>query len=178
MTPSLGEVQATALKAARGAGLPWGACEDAGAATRWLWARGIDSVSALAAVLSANDAERCPLRVGAALSDGASLPWKGELRGVALLAHFLRGRSASIRWQGGELFVAEQDVALAGQPPLELCAVVVSPGAGQGKTLSRAGRRPIDPAAWRLLKRLEAQTYAPPTEASRAGAGAGLTDND
>lgn len=178
MTPSLGEVQATALKATRGAGLPWGTCEDAGAATRWLWARGCDSVSALAAVLATDDAATCPLRQGARLGDGAALPWSGTLRGAVLLAHFLRGGQARILWDGGEISVSGEDLVLTGTCPIEATDVRVVPGAADGTPAGREGRRPVDAAAWKVLKRLEGRTYAPPTDASRAGAGAGLTDND
>ena len=36
----------------------------------------------------------------------------------------------------------------------------------------------LDPEAFRAIDQLAFQTYAPATEESRAGAGAGLTDND
>ena len=53
------------------------------------------------------------------------------------------------------------------------------PGASPGKTLP--GRTRADVAAQTLsrLEKLAARTYAPPTDESRrAGAGAGLSDND
>ena len=68
MTPSFGEIQSTALKAARGAGLPWGLCEEAGAAVRWCWVHGLDGIGALAAVLEAYDPAECPLSMGVALA--------------------------------------------------------------------------------------------------------------
>ncbi len=91
MNVSLNEVEATAKKAARGAGYPWGLAEEAGKATRWLCARNIDGCAALAALLSRIDREGasggppdansevwisvgatlCPLATGAALSDHA-----------------------------------------------------------------------------------------------------------
>ncbi|NND22495.1 MAG: DUF3726 domain-containing protein, partial [Silicimonas sp.] len=42
MSYSLNEVEATAKKAARGAGYPWGLAEEAAKATRWLCAHDID----------------------------------------------------------------------------------------------------------------------------------------
>jgi len=52
---SLNEVDATGRKAARGAGLPWGAAEEAGRAARWLAERGLPGPEALAGLLTALD---------------------------------------------------------------------------------------------------------------------------
>jgi hypothetical protein len=91
MTFALIEVEATAKKAARGAGYSWGMAEEAAKATRWLCAAGIDGVGVLAQVLTRVDGselgtmapgalhgdwraeagEMCPLMAGAALSDSA-----------------------------------------------------------------------------------------------------------
>ena len=100
MTPSLGEIEAMAKRAARGAGLAWGMAEEAGKATRWLAARDLPGPEALAAMLAAVDglpnaelAPRCtgrdwqaagqaicPLSAGAALSDRtAALGWEAPL---------------------------------------------------------------------------------------------------
>lgn len=89
---SLNEVQATAKKAARGAGYPWGLAEEAGQAVRWLCSQGIDGCSALTNLLlrfdgvaidtmtpdtnqqiwkPTNNFILCPLIVGAAMSDRA-----------------------------------------------------------------------------------------------------------
>ena len=96
MSRSLSEIEATALKAAHGAGHYWGVSEDAGRAVRWLCSAGIDGCAALVGLLSGNDArdpgERdpgspqvtstawnsltgtlCPLLTGTAISDHASL---------------------------------------------------------------------------------------------------------
>lgn len=92
MNFSLNEVQATAKKAARGAGYAWGVAEEAGAATRALCSQHLDGCHALAALLAqidgqdpVNHAPRsvedvwtaraewlCPLMAGATLSDMAS----------------------------------------------------------------------------------------------------------
>ena len=164
MIPSFGEVQATALKAARGAGLPWGLCEEASAATRWLWVHGFDGVSAVAAVLENYDADLCPLRVATRIADGTPLPWQGRVRAPLMLLPSVMGRQATLQVDGQltDFGVADVRVEASGGQPDPV----------------RVGRRPVDPDAWKLLKRLEGRTYAPPTEASRAGAGAGLTDND
>ena len=51
MICSLNQIEQTARKAVRGAGLPWGVAFDASHAVRWLQARNLDAVSLLAKVL-------------------------------------------------------------------------------------------------------------------------------
>ena len=91
MTFSLNEIEATAKRAARGAGYSWGLAEEAAKATRWLCARGIDGTRALAELLPlglaqtpsthvpeqlqgtwAGSGALCPLATGALLSDLAN----------------------------------------------------------------------------------------------------------
>ncbi len=96
MTLSLNEVEATAKKAARGAGYSWGLAEEAGKAARWLCARDLDGCKALAGLLQefhdapeahwtpmpdrspwqARGERLCPIITGATISDRAH-----ELRG-------------------------------------------------------------------------------------------------
>lgn len=93
MSFSLNEVEATAKKAVRGAGYPWGLAEEAAKATRWLCARDVDGCAALARVLTRFDGTDafsipidteeaiwkaqtgmlCPIATGAALSDRAAV---------------------------------------------------------------------------------------------------------
>ena len=100
MTLSLNEIEATAKKAARGAGYSWGLAEEAGRATRWLCCYDLDGCAALAglldrtdganiadwspvpgdAVWSASDGLLCPLATGAAISDRAHEISEGEIR--------------------------------------------------------------------------------------------------
>lgn len=92
MTFSLNEVEATAKKATRGAGYPWGLAEEAGKAVRWLCAQGVDGCGTLAEMLRQFDGAKfdaiapntkgadwiasggtlCPLMTGTAMSDRAS----------------------------------------------------------------------------------------------------------
>ncbi len=122
MTLSLNEIEATAKKAARGAGYPWGLAEEAGKATRWLCSRELDGCAALAALLNRMDgtdiADRspapgdaawsaaggslCPLATGAAISDcaheiSAREMRLGEIAKPILLAPF----AASVAQQVG-----------------------------------------------------------------------------
>ncbi|MEN0088082.1 MAG: DUF3726 domain-containing protein [Pseudomonadota bacterium] len=100
MNLSLNEVEATAKKAARGAGYPWGLAEEAAKATRWLCAHDLDGCSALANLLARRDAgevstqapktsadiwqvgdhTQCPLVLGAALADHAHQFASGPIR--------------------------------------------------------------------------------------------------
>lgn len=100
MSFALIEIEATAKKAARGAGYSWGMAEEAAWATRWLCAYGIEGVSVLAALLDhvagadlagmaprtlggdwkAKAREICPLTAGAALTDAAPFWAKGGKR--------------------------------------------------------------------------------------------------
>ncbi|MEM7320038.1 MAG: DUF3726 domain-containing protein, partial [Pseudomonadota bacterium] len=99
MNFSLNEVEATAKRAARGAGYDWGLAEEAGKATRWLCAGGHDGVAELARLLnlgyggdrkahSVRDLQQdwqgadllCPLCAGSSLSDCATRLLSGPLK--------------------------------------------------------------------------------------------------
>ncbi|AAV96423.1 DUF3726 domain-containing protein [Ruegeria pomeroyi] len=92
MSFSLNEIEATAKRATRGAGYPWGLAEEAAKATRWLAAHDLDACAELAGLLTridgvpladlapepkgttwvASGGTMCPLAAGAALSDRAA----------------------------------------------------------------------------------------------------------
>ena len=164
MTYSLGEIEALCLKAARGAGFPWGLAEDAGRAVRWLEARGQNGAAALAGLLSATDGmprdDNCPIAYGSALADMPPVApiSRPALLNPILLEPFLAG-TATIRTDGLTLWITPSDLPV--------------PKATQ----SRAA---LDQSLYMKLDKFAQRTYAPATEASRlAGAGTGgLTDND
>lgn len=89
---SLGELQALATKAARGAGLSWGLAQEAGWAVRWLEARGLPGAAALAEALP-DGAPQIP--IGAALSDGALAAAPAEMVGHPLLRPFTEDAPAT-----------------------------------------------------------------------------------
>jgi len=205
MSFSLNEVEATAKKAARGAGYSWGLAEEAGKATRWLSAQGLDGCGALAALLqeprhesptrdgdiwSANGA-LCPLASGAALSDFAADLAAGPIRLIEvahpqLLLPFAAGAArqmGTVLTLACDTLTARTDgagVDLAHIPsPPGTSDVQVSLGGRMGAALPHQTRAASDPAIWAVLTGLAARTYAPATDASRRlGAGAGLSDND
>ena len=201
-TLSLSEIDALCKKAARGAGCPWGLSEEAGKAARWLASHGLPGPEALAALL---DGPRdcggcgcggaagpgCGLRLGAGFSDRAGALNAPESTGAAagpLLILAQAGMAARALNAG---FAVESDgfhavVGPAGlrfEPRGDLlspAALVIAPSAAPSDcTAAETGARPVDAAAFAALTRLAHKTYAPATEASRrAGAGAGLMDND
>ena len=131
------ETEALCLKATRGAGYSWGIAEEAGAATGWLCANGVDGTDALLAVLDApgmtapeaapenwsspEGRALCPLLTGAALVDFAPLPGGplhartllGPVRQPVLLLPFLSacaedlGTSVQLEWSGHTLLIGQ-----------------------------------------------------------------------
>jgi len=131
MSRSLNEVGALAKRAARGAGYSWGLAEEAGQATRWLCAQGLDGCKALARLLREVDGDPhggdphggdlaarapriegrdwrgeswlCPLIAGAALSDRARMLEGGAvtLHAVAVPVLLLPFAAAAGRALGG-----------------------------------------------------------------------------
>lgn len=103
---SLSEIEAIALKAARGAGFSWGLAEEAAFAARWLAEQGLDGLTPLARHLdrslgenpgappvfhdgrwtSGTSATLCPIAAGAALSDHFNLP-EGPAHAVVRLCN-------------------------------------------------------------------------------------------
>ncbi|MGR3514253.1 MAG: DUF3726 domain-containing protein [Paracoccaceae bacterium] len=95
---SLPEVSSLALRAARGAGYPWGLCEDCGFAAAWLAERGIHWSQPLLRRLTgprgakvrpapdkwASDGPICALVAGVTLADFATLPEGPGESGVTL----------------------------------------------------------------------------------------------
>lgn len=57
MIRTLGEIEAMAMKAARGAGMPWSLAEETGRAARWLAARGLPFAATLADELTSGGAD-------------------------------------------------------------------------------------------------------------------------
>ena len=205
MSFSLNEVDATARKAARGAGYSWGLAEEAGKATRWLCAQGLDGCAALAALLQEPRPETptrkgaiwsgpgalCPLATGAALSDFAADLANGPIRLVEvahpqLLLPFAAGAArhlGTVLTLSCDTLTARTDGAgldLATIPvPPGTSDVTVSIGGAMAGTRAKHTRATSDPADWETLTGFAARTYAPATDASRRlGAGAGLSDND
>ena len=215
---SLAEMEALAIKAARGAGLSWGMGEEAGAAVRWLAAHGLPGPELMLRHLDAFDRREwgaiapvvtvpvwraagggalCPLAAGAAFSDRAgledgpcSVPITLErLADPGLLLPFVAmaagavGRPLRVAWDGLAVVVSGDGVAFEtaedGVADPLAASVVVTPGeAGAALRRAMAAPRRVPLSVWQGLDRLAFRTYVPASAASRAGAGAGTTDND
>ena len=199
---SLNEVEALAAKAARGAGLSWGLCEETGKAARWLAACGIDWSPSLIALLSMHDelrrpldphADRAlsPLLAGTYIADlglgGATLANVAHpLWLLPFASHIAAAGGAAVRvsWNGLSIVVWPKGGEVAGSQYKLATArtdqVVVAPVTAGRNTLGSAAAFPqrarsaITPADWQALGALGARTYVPASAQSRAkGAGAG-----
>ena len=190
MSYSLAEIDAQCRKAARGAGYPWGLAEEAGRAVRWLEARGMPGAEALAGLLAAQDGcdyamlrpasldgiwqaaggALCPIIAGVTLADHAPFkvpPRLGTVRAPVLLLPFL---AAANLW-------CDESANFADRDDLDFAEVSLTHGPHDLPDPSPASRV-IAPDVWAALDRFAHRTYVPATDASRAGAGAGETDND
>jgi hypothetical protein len=197
MNFSLNEVDATARKAARGAGYGWGLSEEAGKATRWLCAHGLDGCRVLAGALVrpedckaagpvalsgewyASDGELCPLSTGACLSDcadrltGTSLRMRA-VRAPALLLPFAAmaarelNQDLSLTWTGVRASTDGATLRLEGDPLQSGPAdVTLQPGLHSVAPCVPVSRCTPRPEDWATLNALAARTYAPATEESR-----------
>ncbi|WP_422041476.1 DUF3726 domain-containing protein [Roseibium sp.] len=208
MKRSLNEIEATAKRAARGAGYSWGLAEEASKATRWLCQNGHDGVAALAVLLDKDLAgsgdhrphaagetwrgarDLCPLMTGAFLSDCArrlrTAPVEMERVAVPL---FILPFAANAAAELTCCLTVEMDGHVAETDgDILLCPDMLPDLAEQIRVRARetiSSRRPRsaqmcpDPDSWDRLAVLAHRTYAPATRESRLlGAGAGLSDND
>jgi hypothetical protein len=138
-----------------------------------------------------------PLAAGAALSDRAALEdgpgsvpiTLQQLADPGLLLPFVAmaagavGRPLRVEWDGLAVVVNGDGVAFAtaagGVVEPLAASVVVTPGeAGAAMRRATAAPRLVPLSVWQGLDRLAFRTYVPASAASRAGAGAGTTDND
>lgn len=197
MNLSLNEIEATAKRAARGAGYGWGLAEEAGKATRWLCAQGLDGVAALARLLERDFAghldrhspdctdavwtgvgDLCPLITGAALSDRADAVVSGTigLRRIAvplLLLPF----AANMARRGSFRLTVDMDgltaVTDGAQLSLEdACShyaenIRITRVAVMLPARPRQTRAEPAPAGWDTINQFAHLTYAPATEESR-----------
>ena len=186
MSWSLGEIRALVVKAARGAGHPWGVADEVGLAVDWLEQCGLPGAEAAAQWLQPQTGA-CPVTLGLTIADSGDLdqlPSDGAVAMPLLLLPFL-GRAAperaalSLKIGAQAVLVWSDGTDLDG--PLPTSAVVSFAGMAEKADQHPGVFRVQNIAAANLttLNDFAARTYAPATEASRLlGAGAGLTDND
>lgn len=208
LSVSLNEVEATAKKAARGAGLTWGMAEEASKATRWLCASGLNGCAELSRLLTIaeHNIERspvkeagmwmsvsgslCPINLGACIADEAhGLGTEGWLLNDVACPAFLLPFAADIAAKttrsvemSGQDFSALVDgfhLFLKGEVPVQGVSLKIRTTHKTVPPWDAISRAAPTETDWNMLQKLAHRTYAPATEASRLkGAGAGTTDND
>lgn len=137
----------------------------------------------------------CPIIAGAALADRSAQMLQGRQFRLGRTAYPLLlaatvGQAArchktvfTISWAGVRLSCFENGLSIEGDREDLLLRQVDAVRCRQDN-LQTAQQLPstlaytIDSKTWETIDALAFRTYAPATEASRAGAGAGLTDND
>jgi hypothetical protein len=204
---SLNEIEATILKAARGAGMEWGLAEEAAQAARWLACRGLLFERGFLGILEAKpwDAEitfaalslrpcdsqtwLCPIRAGACLSDLAVMPpWRIErVMQPLLLLPFVARLSAPVTLTWGDVSLSPGDPRFdawhigGGTPSGDRAEIVelVASGTLPGTQAKPKNGVEIDPTIWPRIQAFEARTYVPASLHSRlSGAGSAAGDND
>ena len=192
MSYSLNEYESLALKAARGAGLPWGLAEDAGKAVRILSSFGFESGSLLLEMLE-HQQNTSALLIGAHFCDSldhfSGLEFLEPVQSPGLLIAFIAlsvsgtDKCAYCKWSNCEIYVTSQDLFIVSATGFNV--TTASPiwiglaEAPQGKKREKSNRAMLPKDTYNKLTALASKTYAPATEESRiAGAGAGLNDND
>lgn len=208
MNVSLGEYQALVAKALRGVGYGWGMTEDGAFAIRWLAAcrvptteialrllRYMDSAepSAMTPNLDwvADGGALCSLSVGASISDraGCGMLALGPTVEPVLIAPFLAwtivsdsNLSYEMEWIIGGCRVTAEAVELWGELPTTAVPVAISRGSSERDQHTsaepRTHRVDVTTKAMDELRRFAHRVYAPATDESRRGAGAGLIDDD
>ncbi len=137
----------------------------------------------------------CPVITGAALADRSARMLGGHEFHLGKTAYPLLlaatvGQAArchkavfTTSWAGVRLSCFENGLSIEGNRDDLLLAQVDAVSCGEDdletpQQLPSTLAYEIDEAVFKQIDRLAFRTYAPATEASRAGAGAGLTDND
>lgn len=189
---SLNEVELLAAKAARGAGLHWGAADDLGRAARWLAANALDWAPPLLDLLASHQGAEAVARASEA-ADLIGRPSHRTLTGpplwvAALLAPACarKGCTAELTWQGARLYLGRENdawiegTALPSGWAMQQTHMAFPAGEAPANRLGGPSTRSLVTAQdWQALGRLAVLTYVPASDHSRqAGAGASLTDND
>ena len=197
MSYALNEVEATAKRAARGAGYDWGLAEEAAKATRWLCAQGLDGAAVLAGLLEAGYASErnahvpqdlkgdwlaaaplCPLATGAALSDCAArlqdTPRKmGPVTRPAMILPFAAmaarqlGACVTVEGEGFQAVTDGSGLHIEGTLPETSGALTIRAAGSLANANPSHTRAEPEEAAWAVLNRFAHKTYAPATEESR-----------
>ena len=205
---TLAETEAYLRKAARACGLDWGIAEEAGKAARWLAAFNLPGPEIMLAHLQQlagkdyrefiPDCTVDPWQAvitGAALADRSAQMLDGTAFHLAATAYPLLlaatvGQAArchrrvfTTSWAGVRVSCFENGLSIDGERD-DLHLARAESVTCQLDDLAEPQQLPstqaykLDAEVFKQIDALAFKTYAPATAASRAGAGAGLTDND
>lgn len=201
MNLSLNEVEALVKKACRGSGLNWGASAETAKAVRWLIQQGQDPLPDLLALLQTNDlvthqsvapvaldevwvapsGALSPIMAGLCITDCRA--WLDDrpiqmkrvsmpLLAIGFLGRASDGRVLTAHTDRGQATTDGRALRLEGDwSAAQYLTVELGRGALAPPTLTT--RADIDSALYDGLDAYCQRTYAPATEASRHGAGAG-----
>ena len=141
------------------------------------------------------DQWQCPIASGAALSDRVlQLISGGEIMiqqikypllvcGILGQAARVYVKSMQLCWEHCEFVCHAEGITVSGGTeqlipphPVDLLCRCTAPS--EPEVLPHCHASKIETSVWQQIDQIAALTYAPATEQSRAGAGAGLTDND
>jgi hypothetical protein len=191
----LAEVEATVRKAARGHGCPWGLAEEAGKAARWLVSHELPGETVMAAMLS--DRAECCCRSGApcaikqatALADTASnltapvtVASEHPLLVLAQMGRAVDGlgTGVALEWEAACARLGPSSLAIEASGDLRQAAdtMTCQPDTPEQGVPPSPASRAVDSTAWATLDTLAKRILVPASDASRAGAGAGNSDND
>ena len=169
---SINEVQGTALKAARGAGLPLGQAEDLSRVAAYLVGIGGD-----AGVVTAALQEPVTGVQASWDADGVSVNGSAAMIAPVICDAFRMGYASVTFDDLRHSSYIGAALAVAGVPLWwDGCTI----GRGDSEILpAKPGPVTVPQPDWDIWLALASRTYVPETETSRRdGAGAGLTDND
>ncbi|MEM9716194.1 MAG: DUF3726 domain-containing protein [Pseudomonadota bacterium] len=195
MSYSLSEIEALALKAARGAGYSWGLSYEVGRAVTWLIQADLDGCAILGHVLewvssSSVETAHCPIKTGVSLSDDAYC-LNSDVRTFqnvyepAMLLPFAsfaaKQLNCAVKLELDTVPFTISPTGYEGQPSFKATAqsVHLQKTADPLRQHNRINRYSGSPDTIEILQGFAARTYAPATEASRRlGAGGTTSDND
>lgn len=154
MKRSVTEIEAMALKAARGAGVPLGHAEDFARAVAMLAMIKPQALGEVPGALQGDLVLKAPLAIDALRCGAKAVPLPDHV----LVAGYLARAAADF------------------DMPFEYVSGVARRGGAM--PAPRLGPVDVPDMVWGALDKLAQKTYVPATAASRAGAGAGSIDND
>lgn len=203
MNLSFGEYRALVAKAMRGAGYSWGLTEDGSFAAKRLAEFGLSSGDMIVRLLHEVDGQAvaafmpntewttdagqvCPISLGTSIADGGGceeLTVHGVLEPLLIVpamgASCRDGLGYVMSWVGGECHFGRQTLTATGVLPVGAVEISLrSAPIPRDERQPRSTRVLLDEDIAGELACFAHRVYAPATDESRAGAGAGLSDND